>query len=483
MLPETGIRFEETQLAEFELSYASAADLARRIAARTISPVEVVENSLSRIQEIDPTLNCFCFTYPEEALEQARSAERAVMSGRQLGPLYGIPIAIKDLTPTRGKTTTQGSHVHEHWVPNHDSAVVARLAAAGAIMVGKTTTAEFAALGFTESPLWGVTRNPWNPAHASGGSSGGSAVAVATGCVPMAEGSDMGGSVRIPAAFCGIVGLKPSFGRIPFDLLPSQFDTYCHHGPLVRSVGDAALFLGAAQGPDNADILTLPSPLEIPESLSNDVRGMRVALSIDLGYYAVDREVEANTRAAASALSDAGAMVEEVEIGWTREINDIGYQHWNVYLAAWLSPHLEAWREAMHPSVVKMIEAGLKVNAVDFKRLEFARTEQWQKLRPVLERYDALICPTASIAAPPIGVDDYDFGFDDEEGRFHQYEMTFPFNIMAPCPALSVPSGFTRSGLPTGLQIVGRRYDDLTVLRLGAALERLLPDAMARPPI
>ena len=200
-------------MADLELCYTPATELARRIRAKKISPVEAVKNSLARIAEINPKLNCFCFVYPEDALQKAREAEAAVTAGKPLGPLHGVPIAIKDLTPTKGKRTTLGSYTHEHWVPDYDAVIVEKLAGAGAIMLGKTTTPEFAYSSFTESPLWGITRNPWNPERTPGGSSGGSGAAVASGCVPLAEGTDMGGSVRIPAAWCGIVGLKPKIGR------------------------------------------------------------------------------------------------------------------------------------------------------------------------------------------------------------------------------------------------------------------------------
>ncbi len=205
--------------------------MARLVRSKELSPVDLVRNALARIDEVNPALNCFCFSFPEEALEKARASEAAVTAGGDLGPLHGVPFAIKDLTPTRGKRTTLGSYVYEDWVPDFDAVVVQRMTAAGGIMVGKTTTPEFAHSGFCHSPLWGVTRNPWNPKRTPGGSSGGSGAAVASGCVPLAEGSDMGGSVRIPAALCGIVGLKPSFGRIPFEILPirtsGQFRSQC----------------------------------------------------------------------------------------------------------------------------------------------------------------------------------------------------------------------------------------------------------------
>ncbi|HEY8014547.1 MAG TPA: amidase, partial [Dongiaceae bacterium] len=230
-------------MADLDLCYMPATEMARRIRDGQLSPVDLMENTLARIEEVNPTLNCFCFVYAEEARAKAKAAEEAVRQRRPLNPLHGVPFAIKDLTPTKGKRTTCGSYAFEQWVPEEDAPIVEALTKAGGIMVGKTTTPEFAYSSFTESPLWGITRNPWDTQRTPGGSSGGSGAAVASGCVPLAEGSDMGGSVRIPASFCGIVGLKPSFGRIPFTILPSMFDSLSHFGPLARTIDDAGLFL------------------------------------------------------------------------------------------------------------------------------------------------------------------------------------------------------------------------------------------------
>jgi Asp-tRNA(Asn)/Glu-tRNA(Gln) amidotransferase A subunit family amidase len=470
-------------MVDLELCYASATDLAQRIRCGTISPVDVVRNSLARIEEVQPQLNGFCFVYPEEALERARAAEAAATKGEVWGPLHGVPIAIKDLTPTRGKRTTMGSRIYEHWVPDKDAAVVARLIGAGAIMVGKTTTPEFASSTFTESPLWGITRNPWDRERTPGGSSGGSAVAVATGCVALAEGSDMGGSVRIPASFSGVVGLKPSFGRIPFEILPSQFDSISHFGPLARTVEDAALFLAVTQGPDERDIQTLKPALDVVLPLDPDLRGMRIALSVDLGYCRIAPQVEAATRSAADALRDAGAVVEDVELGWTREINDAWLRHWGVYLAAFFGQHLGEWRSKMDPNVVELMDQGFAMGAVDFKRIEFVRTRQWQTLGPILERFDALLCPTMSRTAPEVGRAETDFVIDDAEGRFLGLDLTMPFNFVSQCPAISIPFGFDDQALPIGVQVVGRRYDDLTTLRIGKALETAAGGGYKRPPL
>ncbi len=470
-------------MADLDLCYPPATALARRIRAREISPVEVMKNSLARIDEVNPKLNCFCFVYPDEALELARAAEQAVAGGKPLGPLHGVPIAIKDLTPTKGKRTTLGSYTHEHWVPDYDSVIVERLRAAGAIMVGKTTTPEFAYSSFTESPLWGITRNPWNPERTPGGSSGGSGAAVSSGCVPLAEGTDMGGSVRIPAAWCGIVGLKPSLGRIPLDILPSVFDNISHFGPLARTIDDARLFLAAAQGPDDRDIQSIGALLTLDGPQPGGVEGLRLALNFDLGCYAVDAETESVVRGAVAALTAAGAVVEDVELRWTRREADLWVELWQVFMAAWFGHLLDEYREKMDPKVVALIEAGNRMSARHYKRLEIERTAQWRAFKPILDKYDAFLCPTMRIPAPPVGERDEAYYQDRSGGRYHGLDMTSQFNSIAPCPALSVPAGFSAEGLPIGLQIVGRRWRDDTVLTIGKALELARPWAAKRPPI
>lgn len=470
-------------MADLELAYTSASELAARIRDKKISPVEVMENCLARIDEVNPALNCFCFVFADEAMARAREAEAAITRGDDVGPLHGVPVAIKDFTPTKGKRTTRGSKVFENWIPDHNALIVDRLCGAGAIMVGKTTTPEFAYSGFTKSPLWGITRNPWDQAMNPGGSSGGSAAAVASGCVPMAEGSDMGGSVRIPASFCGIVGLKPSLGRIPMDILPTVFDNISHFGPLTRTIGDAALFMSAASGPYERDIMSLKETVDFGAPLPTSVKGKRFALSLDLGFLAVDAEVEARVRAAAAALADAGARVEEVDLGWTKQAMDCWGDYWGVYLAAFFGDKLETHRDEMDPAVVKLLEAGLAMDAVSFKRIEIVRTEQWLKLADLFATYDALLCPTMTLPAQPADGSDSDYDWVDEAGRYHALDMTSVFNNVAQCPALSVPAGFTSGGLPVGLQVVTPRFADIEALTIGAALEKIRPWAAERPPI
>jgi Asp-tRNA(Asn)/Glu-tRNA(Gln) amidotransferase A subunit family amidase len=469
-------------MANLDLSYRSAIDLARMIRTGQVSPVEAVRHSLDRIAAINPKLNAFCFIYEEEALTNAKEAERAIRENRPVGPLHGVPIALKDFTATKGKRTTLGSYAYEQWVPDKDAVVARRLLDAGAILVGKTTTPEFAASGFTESPLWGITRNPWDPNRTPGGSSGGSGVAVATGCVPLADGTDSGGSIRIPAGLCGIVGLKPSFGRIPMEALPTLFDQLSHFGPLARTVEDAALFLRVTQGPDDVDIQSLP-PLPLPDPLARSVKGLKLAYSINLGFHTVDADIAANTRKAVAALAEAGAEVQEVVLPWTSELEDAWYRHWAVLLAACFGESLKTHRERMDPRLVALMERGLGMNAVEFKRIELLRTHQWQSLATILATYDALLCPTIAIPAPAVGGGDQDFCYTDADGRYHGFDMTAVFNFVSQCPVLSVPSGSSREGLPTGLQIVGRRFDDSTVLTIGATLEDWMPWRDRKPPI
>ena len=468
---------------DLELAYSSAVQLANLIAQSQLSSLEVVRNSLARIEEVNPSLNCFCFVWPEEALAAAKRADAAVTRNEPLGPLHGVPVALKDTTPTAGHRTTLGSFTHEHWIPDQDAYIVRALKRAGAIIVGKTTTPEFAHTLITDSPLWGVTRNPWNLDRTPGGSSGGSAAAVAAGCVPLAEGTDMGGSVRIPAAWCGIVGLKPGLGRIPMDSLPGLFDLISHHGPLSRTVDDARLFLLATQGPDDADILSVPCPLDLRDPTPSSVEGLRLGLSIDLGLWAVDPDVEKAVRSGAEALARAGAVVEEVELRLTRRDNEVWNALWAVFMATYYGHFLDEYRDRMDPDVVTLIEHGNALSAVHLKRLELERTDLWYRVAGVLANHDAIICPSMSTGPAPAAKAQRRKGDSPPDDRYHGADMTGVFNLVAPCPALSVPCGSDDDGLPVGMQIVGRRWREDTVLRIGRSIEAGLGMGARRPPL
>ncbi|MBA1142513.1 amidase [Mesorhizobium neociceri] len=452
----------------------SANAIADGIRSSTFSAETVVGESIRRARAVSATLNAFAVIREEQALEAARLADRAVARGEATGPLHGVPFAAKDLTPTAGDLTTLGSWTKGDWVPTETALCVRRLQAAGAILIGKTTTPEFAFSSFTNSPRWGSTRNPWNPDRTSGGSSGGAGVAVATGVVPFAEGTDMGGSVRIPAAFCGVVGLKPSLGRIPMTILPSVFDNISHFGPLARSVGDAIAFMEATTGGSDEDISSLPIGFDSAAARSGGLQGKRFALSLDLGYYQIQPQVEAVIRRAVTEMRRDGAIVDEVPMNWTRAVNDEWFDLWCVFMSAFFGGELTTHRHHMDPSVVSMIERGLAMNATAYKRVELLRTSMWRDMARLFERYDALLCPTCAITAPPVSETDDDYIATLPDGRFNGLDLTCPFNMLPQLPALSLPAGFAADGLPVGLQIVGRRFADEEVLSMAAAVEARL---------
>lgn len=438
-----------------------------------MSVAQVIEASLQRVAEINPQLNAFAAIYDDEAREAARLADTATHRGEVRGPLHGVPIALKDTTPVMGKLTTSGSRAFATHMAERDAWIVTALRKSGAIIIGKTTTPEFAYSSFTQSPLFGVTRNPWDPSRTPGGSSGGAAVAVATGAVPLAEGTDMGGSVRIPAALCGVVGFKPSLGRIPFDILPSVFDNISHFGPIARCCQDAALFVAATQGPDDCDIQSLTTSFDYDGTLLLEPGPIRLALSVDFGFYSVDPEVERNTLTLVDRLRRAGIGVETVDLQWSASIIEVWMDYWRVFMAAYFQEVYDKDSALLDPAVRRLIEQGRGITAVHYKRLEIERTRFWYSLRKILSEFDALICPTTAVPAPLATQTDRDFGWVDDNGRYHGMDMTAPFNLVGQCPALSVPSGMTRGGLPTGLQIIGRRHRDLTTLKLGALVESI----------
>ena len=460
----------------------SATELGRLLANGEIGAVELTRAALDRIARVDPALGAFCLVLPDRALSRAADIDARRARGEALGPLAGLPIALKDYTPTAGLRTTYGSRLFADHVPARDAVIARRLAAAGAVLVGKTTTPEFAGSWFTRSTLHGVTRNPWDRDRTPGGSSGGSAVAVATGCVALAEGCDMAGSIRGPASFCGIVGLKPALGRIPFDALPTTFDDISHFGPLARTVGDAALFLRAVAGPDPVDLFSHVPPLDLNLPIEPEPATLRLALSLDLGFCAVDPEVEREVRAAADALVGAGAVVEEVALGWRAEDAEAFLTATLVWMAALYGDAYDRDGERLDATTRRIIEMGRAVDGVTLKRLDFVRARIWHALAAVLGRYDALLCPTMARPAPSLEGDDFDYGHRLPDGRLATLDMTSLFNLIGACPAISVPAGRTDAGLPVGVQLVGRPHDEATVLRAARAVEALRPQPAAPLP-
>ena len=464
-----------------ELCWTSAADLAAAIRDRRLSPVEVTDAVLARIEAVNPQVNAYCTVVADRARAEARAAEAAVMRGDALGPLHGVPISFKDLTPTAGIRTTFGSKIFEHHVPTDDAAVVERARRAGAIVIGKTNTPEFGCKGVTDNLIFGHTRNPWRLDRIAGGSSGGAGAAVAAGLGPIAEGSDLAGSIRIPAAVCGVVGLKPSLGRIPRVPVLNGYTALSHVGPLTRTVRDAALALSVWAGPDERDPQSLPATGDdFARAADGGIRGLRIGWSPDLGYAAVDPEIRRITAAAAKLFSTVGATVEESHPGFEDPL-PLFIDLTAPIRAASMAPHWEKWSEQMDPFLHLRMSHGEKMSAIDSERATHRRTAFWQTVRRFFERYDLLVTPTTSVAAFPIGVS-YPAEIEGRaiDNQLQWFPFTFPFSITGQ-PAITVPCGFTAEGLPVGLQIVGKRFADATVLRAGAAFEAAQPWAARRP--
>jgi Asp-tRNA(Asn)/Glu-tRNA(Gln) amidotransferase A subunit family amidase len=345
--------------------------------------------------------------------------------------------------------------------------MVQRLLDAGAIIHARTNVPEFSCAGFTHTRRHGTTRNPWNLDCTCGGSSGGSGASLAAGTSTLATGSDIGGSIRIPASFCGVVGLKPSYGRVPEADAFYALDTYNHNGPLARSVADCALLFDSMVGPHPDDPATLRPKLEVPTRFE-DIRGWKIALSLDLDCFEVDEDVRRNTLRAADALRALGAEVEAVELGWDASLADAAVAHLGFLMGSELAENLEKGRELMNPYAIEFAELEQRITRQAFRDSIRTQGAMYAPLGKLLTRYDALICPTLARSFWPAE------GFEAGLEPLLKDMMTWPFNILSRCPVLSVPSGWADNGVPTGLQIVGRTYDDLAVLRIGANLEREL---------
>jgi amidase len=467
-----------------DLCFTPATKLASLIARGTVSPLEVVQAVLARIEKVNPRLNAYCTVAAEQAVEAARRATTAARRrSARLGALHGVPVSSKDLTPTRGIRTTWGSKIFEHHVPAEDALVVARLKAVGAIVLGKTNTPEFGAGANTFNAVFGVTRNPWNPALTPGGSTGGGAVALATGLGPLAQGTDLGGSLRLPAAFCGVVGFRTSPGLVPVHPAPLAWDPWSVTGPMARTVGDTALMLSVIAGADaRAPLSYAVNPRAFLDAVRRpSVRGLRVAWGGDLGVTPVDDEVRAVARAAAETFRRIGARVEEAHPDF-RGLREIVLTSRGASMVARHEDKLPKWRDQMQENLVKNIEQGLALTPTAIGRAERLRTELWHRVLAFQERYDLILTPTAAV--PPFPVE-WRSGPKEINGQpMPTYVdwalLTYAFTVVG-LPAISVPAGFTRGGLPVGLQIAGRWRDEVGVLRAAAAFEAAQPWADRRP--
>ena len=454
------------------IAYTDATELAGLIKTRQVSPVEVVDTFLRRIEALNPRLNAFLTVTAEEAIQAAREAEQALGKDGNLPPLHGVPVAIKDLEETRGIRTTYGSLVYEDFVPDEDSIIVERLRRAGAIILGKTNTPEFGQSNTTENRLGEDCCNPWDTTRTSGGSSGGSAAALAAGLCPLAVGTDGGGSIRVPAAYCGVFGMKATHGRVPAG--DDGWALFSDAGPMSRTVRDAALMLKVVAGRDPRDSLSIrEAPPDFLSALDGEVKGLRVGWSPDLGFAAVDQEVLSITRSAVGLLEEMGCRVEEA----TPDCGEPFEIFATIVLADTYADKgdlLDDHADKLMRYVKSTLEHGQKITGAQYAQ---ALRRLWRfraRMQDFFDRYDLLVTPATAVPAFPLRQRPTLIADREVAKLWGAAPFTATFNLTGN-PAASVPCGFSSDGLPIGLQVVGRWGEDLTVLRVSAALEQARP--------
>jgi aspartyl-tRNA(Asn)/glutamyl-tRNA(Gln) amidotransferase subunit A len=460
-----------------ELCFLPATELARCIAARELSAVEVVDAVVARAEAVEPALNLFALPLFEAARQAARAAEAAVMAGATLGPLHGVPITVKDNVAVAGLRLANGSAAFMEFVAAEDAAVVARVKAAGAIIIGKTNLPEFAHKVLTDSPVFGITRNPWSLDHTPGGSSGGASAALAAGVAPLAIGTDGGGSIRCPSSCAGLVGLKATLGRIPQEA-PDGFANYFFVGPMARRVGDVGLLLSVMAGKLAADPFSIGSPPPPAAPVEPEAAaGMRIGWIEHFGRYRTEPEVSRLTGAALRDLERQGAIVEELHDPCFDDVFDIYTVLASSAHAARYGGLVERWRERMTPTMLDSIAKGAQWSAVDWLRAHDLRTRLFRAVQLLFERFDVIATPT--MVAPPKLLD---AGGSIATEMYAEWAAPlYPFNLTGH-PALSVPAGFNTGGLPIGLQLIGPWFAEARLLRLAALLETINPWHQRRPP-
>jgi amidase len=467
-----------------DLCFLTATQLARSIRSKEVSCEQVMRAHLEQIGRVNPKVNAIVTLVPEEqALAAARAADVRIAGGEPLGPLHGLPIAHKDLLPTKGMRTTFGSPIYRDFVPDADAVLAERCRAAGAILIGKTNTPEFGAGSQTFNPVFGVTRNPWDPSKTCGGSSGGAAVALACGMLPIADGSDFGGSLRNPASFCNIAGFRPSAGRVPSWPCVNAWFPLPVLGPMARAVEDLALMLTAIAGPDARAPISIAEPASIfARPLERDFRGVRIAWSRDLNGLPLDRRVLDALAHARRVLEALGAQVDDAQPD-LRDADEVfrTLRAWSFELS--YGALLETHRAQMKDTVIWNIEEGARLTGPQVGRAEVKRSALYHRVRGFMEQYEFLAAPVVQV--PPFDVNQP--WVTEINGR----PMDTYLDWMKSCyhisatglPALSVPCGFTPEGLPVGLQLVGRHQQDFAVLQLGYAFQQQTQLWKRRPPL
>ena len=466
-----------------ELCYLSAGELSRLIKNQDVSPVEIIDAHLARIGETDTTLNSFITLLPEQAKAAARRAESEIQAGNYRGPLHGIPVGLKDLFNTGGVRTTSGSRIFDTFIPDHDCTVAARFQQAGAILLGKLNMHPFAYGPTGENADYGHMHNPWNPELITGGSSGGSGSATAAGQCTITMGSDTGGSVRIPAALCGIVGLKPTYGLVSRHGLTPLSWSLDHPGPIVRTVEDAALAMNAIAGHDPNDVASSrESKPDYTTALTGDVRGLKIGVPREFFEAPLDPEVAAAVQQAISQLEDLGAIVTEVSFPLFQHAQAISGTILMAEAAAYHRDLLAKEGDKLYPPVRIRLEAGLFITAIDYLKAQQARSVFNHETRQLLTDVDLLLGPTEPVTAPPILAELVQAGEQTIGTTAALTQYTRPYNITGG-PAISVPCGFSESGMPIGLQLAGKPFDELIVLRTAHAYEQATNWRTRRPPI
>ena len=466
-----------------EICYMSAGDLSKLVQSKEISPVEIIEAHLTRIDATEPVLNSFITLLADQARKSARQAEKDIQAGRYKGPLHGIPVALKDLYNTGGVRTTSGSRIFDTFIPTEDCTVAAKFHQAGAILLGKLNMHQFAYGPTGENPDYGHMHNPWNPDMVTGGSSGGSGSAAAAGQCTITTGSDTGGSIRIPAALCGIVGLKPTYGLVSRYGLSSLSWSLDHPGPMTRTVEDTAITMNVIAGHDPKDVAS--AKVDIPDytsALTGDVKGLRIGIVKEYFEAPLDPQVRKAVMDAISLLESMGAEIKEVSYPMFNQSQAISSTVLMAEATAYHRDLLEKDGHQLYEPVRQRLEAGLFISAAEYLRAQQARSIFDQQGRRLLDEVDLLAGPTEPVTAPEILASKVMAGEQEVGvvGALTQY--TRPYNING-FPAISVPCGFSDDGMPIGLQLAGRPFDELTVLRAAHAYEQANDWHTRRPPI
>ncbi|MEM7173214.1 MAG: amidase [Pseudomonadota bacterium] len=461
---------------DLDLCYLPATEVLAKFSDRSLSPVEYLDALIARANAVEPTINAFAFTFFDEARDQARRAEaRYANNDGNIRPLEGLPIAIKDEMDIAGQPLTNGSLYLKNNISKETHFSGQRLLDAGAIVHARTTTPEFSCAGTADSKIHGTTSTPWNKRFTCGGSSGGSGASLAAGTTPLATGSDIGGSIRIPAACCGVVGFKPPYGRNP-DNTAFAYDMYAVVGPMGRTVSDTALMQNIMCGPHPQDNASLRPKYELPMA-HKDMKGLKIGWSLDLGYFEIDPHVRTNTENTLNILADLGAELVEVDFGWTAEADRATENYLDHLFGSYIASYVDSDPEMASPWAAYCAEAHGKTTAADFLAAYEMQATVAHRVGAILEDCYAMICPT--MGYHEILADQHPRDQVIINGKkvdpLYGWCLCHPFNMLGRCPVLSVPSGIGANGLPTGIQIVARHLDDERVFRIGAALEKAQP--------